>query len=89
MPTRPKLSPVAVHAALTEALRKIDITELGAEDYLDCLLRAKQGLFSGGICYDLLILCAAEKSGADKLVTANARDFLRLHPRDPDFIQAL
>src|SRR3954467_7398788 len=40
---------------------------------------AERGL-SGGVLYDALIVCAARKAGADRLLTLNQRDFRRVLP---------
>lgn len=78
MPSRPRLSPALVSAALLEAISGLETIELGSSDYLRCVQRADNAGLAGGIVYDLLIMCAAEKAGAYQLVTLNAKDFERL-----------
>jgi predicted nucleic acid-binding protein len=89
MPSRPKLGPAAVRAALDEALKSIEVVALTPADYRSCLSQAEKLGISGGICYDLLILHTAQKAKVDCLITGNARDFQRLWTGDPSFIEGL
>lgn len=81
---RPRLSPTGVLDLLHEgALRFAETVALDADDYRAVLDRvASLGLVSGAV-YDALHVRAAEKGGADELVTFNGRDFRRMPPASP------
>lgn len=49
-------------------------------DYMHVMDRMKDLSLHGAIIYDALIAKAAEKTGCDKLVTYNIRDFHRVWP---------
>jgi predicted nucleic acid-binding protein len=78
MPSRPKLGPAIVRAALLEALQGFEVSEMSPSDYWDCLARAELSGLSGGVVYDLLILTAGETAVVDCVLTANEKDFKRL-----------
>ena len=89
MPSRPRLGPALVRAALDETCRTIGIVEIGVEEYRTCLQLAERLGLSGGVVYDLLILRAAEQARVDHLVTANSKHFSRLRPDDAGFVVSL
>ncbi len=53
---------------------------LSASDYIVLIKRMANLGLSGGVMYDALITRAAEKSGADKVLTFNLDDFKRVWP---------
>jgi predicted nucleic acid-binding protein len=64
----------------TEVLPYFEVVELALDDYravIEALVRDKR---FGGIIYDAVIAQAAIKSGAEQLVTLNAKDYLRTLP---------
>lgn len=78
MPSRPRLAPPVVRAAIVEAVKGFEIVALGPADYLSILERADKQDLTGGVVYDLLMLSSAERAGAEEVVTANVQDFSRL-----------
>lgn len=78
MPSRPRLAPSVVRAAIAEAILGFDVVPLGPSDYVSVLEAADGRGLAGGVVYDLLIFTSALKFGAEMIVTGNARDFLRL-----------
>ncbi len=81
LPVRPKLTPALARRLIRENVeRHATIATLTATDHravLDDL--AERGL-SGGVVYDALIARAAARSGVDRLITLNGRDFRRAWP---------
>ncbi|MDQ2985370.1 MAG: PIN domain-containing protein [Armatimonadota bacterium] len=57
---------------------KLAIVPIDPEDYKEAITRLAAGGLPGGIIYDMLHAIAAEKFGAEQLVTANESDFVRL-----------
>jgi predicted nucleic acid-binding protein len=53
---------------------------LSPADYTATLRRASEMGLSGGVIYDALIARAAEKAGAERLLTLNEADFRRVWP---------
>ncbi|HLA64140.1 MAG TPA: PIN domain-containing protein [Rhodothermales bacterium] len=84
LPLTPKISPtVAARLLRADMLAEAEVVALDGADYADTLARvAALGLTSGAI-YDALHVRAAEKAGADELVTFNGRDFRRFPPAPP------
>jgi len=71
--------PVAQATQAIEALlRSLQPIALEPADYLAALARATELKLSGGAIYGILHAQAFLKSGADSLVTLNAKHFLRL-----------
>jgi predicted nucleic acid-binding protein len=81
---RPRLTPTGVLDLMQQgALRFARVVALDGDDYLAVLSRlARIGLTSDAV-YDALHVRAAEKAGADELVTLNGRDFRRMPPASP------
>lgn len=81
LPLRPRLSPAAAWRLLSEGVeRHARLVVLSASDVEDVVRRCSELELPGGIVYDALIARAAVKARADRLVTLNARDFLRAWP---------
>jgi predicted nucleic acid-binding protein len=60
----------------------VSIVSLSTSDYLMTVKRMSElGIFGGAI-YDALIVKAAQKSGADSVLTFNASDFKRIWPEE-------
>ena len=80
----PQLTPPVVLRLLDEGvLAFAEVVALDAADYRAVLQRmADLGLVSGAV-YDGLHVRAAEKAGAEELVTFNGRDFRRMPPVPP------
>lgn len=60
-----------------------EIVPLHASDYAALLARMVDWDLVSGAAYEDLHVNAAEKVGADKLLTCNGRDFRRMPPGDP------
>jgi predicted nucleic acid-binding protein len=87
LPVSPKITPNMARLLLQENVEKYaTIITLNATDYLALIKRMETLGLSGGVIYDALILRAAEKAKANKLLTLNQRDFLRLCPEHESFI---
>ena len=88
-PTRPRLSPGLV-AELIE--RNVEgaarVVSLDARDYASVVRHMASLGLSGGVIYDALIARAAQKGGADKLLTLNPRDLLRVWPDGREIVAA-
>lgn len=86
---RPRLSAEDAWRLIRENVKTAaKIVPLSASDYAATLRRAADLGLTGGIVYDALIARAAEKAGAEKLVTFNADHFRRVWPEGADVICA-
>lgn len=81
LPTAPRISP-AVAARLVEAnvASRALVVALDAAEYGALLRRWADLAVAGGAVYDGLIARAAEKAGADRLLTLNLEHFRRVWP---------
>lgn len=87
LPVTPKIMPSMARMLVQENIEKhAEIIALNATDYMSLLKRVESLGLSGGVVYDAIILRAAEKAKASKLLTLNNRDFLRLCPEHEDWI---
>jgi predicted nucleic acid-binding protein len=81
LPVSPKISPGLAARLIHESVEpRATIVPLSTSDYLATIRRLSDLGFSGGAVYDALIIKAAQKSGADRIVTLNTRDFKRIWP---------
>ena len=79
LPVSPRISPEMAWRLINENIKNTAVAPaLDSEDYIETIRQLKDGMFSGGIVYDALILRAAVKTGAEALLTLNAADFKRL-----------
>ena len=79
-PVRPRISPELAQRLIQRNLEGLQKVALSTEDYwqvLDCVSERK---LSGGVIYDALIARAALVFKAEKLLTLNPKDFIRLGP---------
>ncbi|MBK5257621.1 MAG: PIN domain-containing protein [Vicinamibacteria bacterium] len=80
-PTRPRISPsMAARLVRENVSSRARVVTLTATDYLAAIDNMSELSLSGGVMYDALIVRAAQKVDADRLLTLNARDFLRIWP---------
>ncbi|ANM30612.1 hypothetical protein ABI59_15070 [Acidobacteria bacterium Mor1] len=80
-PLRPRLSPTGAARIIRESVKsKARIVALTPTEYLSTVQQVADLELRGGIVYDALIARAAEKGGADQLVTLNLRHFKRAWP---------
>lgn len=84
LPVAPRIPPAKALRLIEESvLPAVEVISLDADDYAAAIRRmAGLGLVSGAV-YDALHVRAAEKAGADELVTINGRDFRRMPPAPP------
>ena len=64
------------------------IVPLLSSDYLATIKRMNDLGITGGAVYDALIVRAAQKSGASRIVTFNVNDYKRIWPEEPERITA-
>lgn len=89
LPLRPRIAPATAEALLREnVLGRAQIVALSAADYRAVLTRQATLGLAGGSIYDALIARAAQKGRADRLVTLNRPDFLRVWPDGAERIAA-
>ena len=83
-PVVPRVPPATALLVIEESILTLaEVVPLDGDDYRAVLGRlADLGLSSGAV-YDALHVRAAEKAGADELVTFNGRDFRRMPPASP------
>jgi predicted nucleic acid-binding protein len=81
LPHLPRIPPEAARQVIRESVEaKLRVVPLGAADYSQVLRRLAGAGLSAGIVYDALAARAAEKRGAERIVTLNRRDFDRVAP---------
>ncbi len=81
LPLSPKISTdLALKLIKENILNSFKLITYSSEDYIDLLASLEKNNISGGASYDGLILWAAEKSKADKIITLNVNDFIRISP---------
>ena len=61
-------------------LNRFEVVFLSDEDYVAVIDHLSDVGIVGGATYDALILYAAAKASADRVVTLNERDFRRIYP---------
>ena len=87
LPGSPRISPAAAARLIRENIEgKAEVVSLGASDYAAVVRQLSELGLSGGVVYDALIARAAQKSRVDRLLTFNARDFLRVWPEGAEFL---
>jgi predicted nucleic acid-binding protein len=80
-PARPRISPTNAWRLVQEnVVESARLIALSPADYSMTLQRASEMGLSGGVIYDALIARAAQKAGAERLLTLNEADFLRVWP---------
>ncbi len=90
MPLRPRISPSTARRLVAENVESAaTLVPLSQADYRTVLDRMELLQMTGGVVYDALIARAAEKSGVDKIVTLNGRDFRRVWPEGADRIREI
>ena len=88
-PKTPRISPAEAWRLVHENIEPLaEFVSLSPSDYLATARRMADLGLSGGIVYDALIASAAQKAGAEKLVTFNADHFRRVWPEGADVICA-
>ena len=81
LPLSPKIgTDLALKLIRENILNNFKLITYNSEDYIDLLDSMEKNNISGVASYDGLILRAAEKSKADKIITLNVNDFIRVSP---------
>lgn len=81
LPIQPRITPsIARQVMQRDVLDLLEGISLTPADYIAVINRLAEQHLSGGIIYDALILQAADKAGAERVLTLNAKDFLRIRP---------
>jgi len=84
MPLSPRITPANALRLIDETILAVaNVISLDENDYRAVLQRVADLGLSSGAVYDALHVRAAEKAGADELVTFNGRDFRRIPPAPP------
>lgn len=79
LPVTPRITPEQAHKLIRHTIvSRLEVVALDGEDYETVIERLTELGLTGGVVYDALHLRAAEKVGAERLVTFNRRDFDRL-----------
>ncbi len=85
LPLQPKIAPWVARQLIDKIIEtSVAQVELSASDYEGVVSRLAELGVAGGSIYDALIAWAAEKSGADQLLTLNERHFHRVWPENRD-----
>ena len=81
LPTSPRIGARLAWRLIRENVEAhARVVTLSAGDYTRVIGALADREMPGGIVYDALIVKAAQKARADKLLTLNPRDFLRIWP---------
>lgn len=89
LPARPRLSPADAWRLVQENVAAAArLIALSPADYSKTIKRASEMGLSGGIIYDALIVRAAEKADAERLLTLNEADFRRVWPEGESILLA-
>jgi len=87
LPVRPRITPDTAFRLILENVRKIArIVAISISAYEATVERLAGLGLPGGAIYDALIARAAEKSGAERVLTLNSADFERVWPEGKSFI---
>jgi predicted nucleic acid-binding protein len=81
MPVIPRIHPLeAARLIRDNILKNFDTVALHKDDYLEALKMVSESGWPGGKIYDALLLCCADRSGAQRIYTFNLKDFKLLAP---------
>ncbi|MCJ7833625.1 MAG: PIN domain-containing protein [Deltaproteobacteria bacterium] len=87
MPLQPRITPDIALSLLHENIEgEAQVVSLTSRDYLATIKNITKLNLPGAIIYDAIIAQAAEKYGADHLLTHNQKDFSRLFPQKDSFL---
>jgi predicted nucleic acid-binding protein len=83
LPGAAQVAPTVAWQLISEnVLKNFTIVTLTAKEYTEAIKTAAENGVEGGQTYDALLLSAAAKSGADRILTFNVRHFQTL--ADPE-----
>jgi len=81
LPTSPRIGPRLAWQLVRENVEAhARVISLSGKDYAGTIGTLADREMPGGIVYDALIVKAAQKAHAEKLLTLNPKDFLRVWP---------
>jgi predicted nucleic acid-binding protein len=81
LPVSPRISPGIAWRLIHESVESVaSIVSLTSPEYLSIVRHMSNLGLSGGTIYDALIVKAAQKAGADRILTFNVNDFKRIWP---------
>lgn len=87
LPVKPRISPgTALHLVHENVETCARIISLSVADYCSVVKWVAEHALAGGIIYDSLIVKAAQKAGADHVLTFNQEDFKRVWHGEDSFI---
>lgn len=82
LPMKPRISPVVAYDLIQRNVYELcEVLPLSAEDYGTIIKHLSENEIAGGVTYDAVILYAAIKGKADRVVTLNESDFRRIYPQ--------
>lgn len=82
LPLSPRINPaLALNLIKENILEDFELVTYGKKDYINLLDELSRGNIAGGASYDGLILNAAKKVTADKILTLDVNDFIRVCPQ--------
>ena len=82
LPLSPRINPaLALNLIKENILEDFELVTYDKKDYINLLDELSRGNIAGGASYDGLILNAAKKVTADKILTLNVNDFIRVCPQ--------
>jgi predicted nucleic acid-binding protein len=88
-PVRPRISPgTARHLIQENIVKRARMVSLTVADYTAVIRRMADLNVAGAVVYDAVILRAAERAGADQILTFNVQYFRRLWPEGAGKIAA-
>lgn len=88
LPIQPRVGPAPAVSMMEHLDAAVEVEPVDAGLQLDALRRAASRGLVGGAVHDALHLLAAERAGAEVLVTLNPRDFERLRvARSPRVVE--
>ncbi|MEW6570530.1 MAG: PIN domain-containing protein [Nitrospirota bacterium] len=89
LPVSPGIPPDAARRLIHDDVETTaKIISLSSQDYISTIRNLADLGLSGGIIYDALIVRAAKKSGADKVLTFNVDDFSSVWPEGKSHLVA-
>ena len=78
-PFKPRIGPKEAQSLIAQNVTSnADIVALTEVEYPQLIRELADNEFQGGIVYDGLILFCAQKAGAQKIITSNSEDYIRL-----------
>jgi predicted nucleic acid-binding protein len=88
-PAIPRIAPGVAARLVRENVEAVaQVTSLSAADYAAVIRSLAELSLTGGVVYDALLARAAHKARADRLLTLNPRDFLRVWPEGAGIVVA-